>query len=292
MSETAGPATPLAIVAGRGGLPRQIAERRAAFDLPYVLVIFRDCFEPWMEPHPQIRQDFERVGALFRALRARDVTHIVFAGAMNRPKVKLLRMDLKAMTIAAKALALLRKGDDAMLRGFSRFFEDEGIEVIGPQQVLGQDMTVAAGPLGKYVPSAEDRSDAVRAADIGAALGSLDVGQGVIVARGVCLAVEAIEGTDLMLRRVADLPEARRETAPPPCGVLYKAPKPEQDRRLDLPTIGPATVVAVAQAGLNGIVVAAGETVLLDPGETRTAADKAGVFVYGASTEELATWKT
>jgi DUF1009 family protein len=291
MPESAGPATPLAIVAGRGGLPRQIAERRAELGLPYLLVIFQDCFEPWMDAHPHLHQEFERVGALFRNLRAESVTHIVFAGAMNRPKVKLHRMDVKAMSIAAKALALLRKGDDAMLRGFTSIFEGEGLKVIGPQEVLGEDMTVAPGSLGQHGPTARDRQDAARAAQIGLALGPLDVGQGVIVAHGVCLGVEAIEGTDLMLERVATLPSARRDAAPPRSGVLYKAPKPDQDRRLDLPTIGPATVRAVAAAGLNGIVVAAGETVLLEPGETRSAADEAGVFVFGASVEDLKAWR-
>lgn len=290
MADQAGPPTLLAIIAGRGPLPRQIAERRAAARLPYLLVVFQDCFEPWMADHPHERHEFERAGAVFRALRHWAATHVVFAGAMNRPRLKVWRADLKALGLLARALRLLGKGDDAMLRGLAGIFEAEGLTMIGPRDVLGDDLTVPAGALGTQSPSERDRSDAARAARIVAVLGPLDVGQGAVVADGVCLAVEAIEGTDLMLARIADLPAERRASSPPPVGVLFKGPKPGQDRRLDLPTIGATTVEGARRAGLNGIVVAAGETVLLDGPATRAAANAARLFVYGATPEELTEW--
>lgn len=286
----AGPPTPLAIVAGRGDLPRRIAEARQAAGLPCTLVIFRGCFEPWMAAHPHQHHEFERVGRLFRGLRAAGVTHAVFAGAMVRPRLRYWRADLKALTVLARAVALLRRGDDAMLRGFAGVFEREGIAIVGAHEILGGRATLGQGPLAGLAPSARDRRDAALAARIVAATGALDVGQGAVVAAGVCLAVEAIEGTDLMLSRVAALPAERRASAPPPAGVLFKGPKPGQDRRLDLPAIGPATVAGAAAAGLNGIVAAAAETVLLDGAAVRAAADEAGLFVYGATADELATW--
>jgi DUF1009 family protein len=285
-----GPTTPLAIVAGQGTLPRRIAERRAQAGLPYLLVIFPGCFEPWMAAHPHQHHEFEKPGRLFRALRFAGAGHVVFAGAMTRPRLRPWRADLKALGIAARAFSLLRVGDDAMLRGFAAIFETEGVALIGPHEVLGGGATLPPGALGARAPGERDRRDAARAARIVAALGPLDVGQGAVVAAGLCLAVEAIEGTDLMLARLAELPPERRAAAPPPAGVLYKGPKPGQDRRLDMPAIGPATVAGAARAGLNGIVAAAGETVLLDAAGTRAAADAAGLFVYGASAEELAAW--
>jgi DUF1009 family protein len=285
-----GPPTPLAIVVGRGALPRRVAEARAAAGLPYVLVVFQGCWEPWMAAHPHQHHEFERVGRLFRGLRAAGVTHAVFAGAMDRPRLSYQRMDPKALTILARALALLRRGDDAMLRGFAGVFEREGIGILGVHEILGGEAMVDPGALGARVPSARDRRDAALAARIVAATGALDVGQAAVVANGVCLAVEAIEGTDLMLSRVAALPTERRAAAPLPAGVLYKGPKPGQDPRLDLPAIGPATVAAAVAARLTGIVVAAGETVLLEPAATRAAADGAGLFVYGATPGELAEW--
>lgn len=285
-----GPPGLLAIIAGRGDLPRRIAERRAAAGLPFLLVVFQNCWEDWMAGHPHQRHEFERLGAMFRALDQAGATHVVFAGAMNRPKVRLWRADLKTVKLAGKALALLRKGDDEMLRGYARMIEAEGLVMIGPAELLGEDMQVQAGPLGRVSPDDRDRADAAKAAQIVQTLGPLDVGQGAVVAHGVCLAVEAIEGTDLMLARLADLPAERRASAPPPSGVLFKGPKPGQDRRMDLPTIGPGTVRGAVAAGLRGIVVAAGETLLMEEAETRRAADEGGIFVVGARPEELAAW--
>ncbi|MEM9060150.1 MAG: UDP-2,3-diacylglucosamine diphosphatase LpxI [Pseudomonadota bacterium] len=290
MPEPGGPATPIAIVAGRGGLPRRITEAREALGLPVYLVIFPECFEDWMAGYPHGRHEFERLGRLFGELRQRHVTHVLFAGAMNRPRIRLWRLDLKTITVAVKAIGLLRKGDDAMLRGYAEMIEAEGFRMLGPQDVLGEDMTMPPGTLGRHGPDAASKSDAARAAAIVTALGPHDVGQGAVVANGLCLAVEAIEGTDLMLERVGALPVERRAAAPPPSGVLFKGPKPGQDPRLDMPTIGPDTVRGAATAGLRGIVGIAGETVLLEADEARTAADAAGVFVYGASRSEISRW--
>lgn len=291
MSETgAGPAGLVAIIAGHGVLPRQIAETRAAAGLPYMLVIFPDCWEDWMTDHPQGHFEFEKIGAMFRALRKAGATHIVFAGAMNRPKLRVWRADMKAAGIALKALRLLGKGDDEMLRGFAKIIEGEGLTMLSPVEILGGALLVTKGAATARTPSAQDKADAARAAAIVAALGPLDVGQGAIVAAGVCLAVEAVEGTDLMLARLAELPPERRATAPPPAGVLFKGLKPGQDRRMDLPTVGPETVRGAAAAGLNGIVVAAGDTALMDREATQAALTETGLFLYGATPEELAAW--
>ena len=287
----AGPATPVAIVAGRGDLPRQLAERRRAANLPYLLVVFPDCWEDWMGEHPCETHEFEKAGRLFRSLKEQGTTHIVFAGAMNRPKLRPWRVDLTALRLLGKAATLLRKGDDEMLRGFAAFFEARGLTMLGPNDILGGDLAIDAGAMGFHTPTPVDRRDAAKAALIVRTLGPLDVGQGAVVAAGLCLAVEAIEGTDLMLERLADLPADRRATTPPPCGVLFKGPKPGQDLRIDMPTIGEKTVRNAAAAGLNGIVVAANETLVLNRAATRAAADKAGLFIFGATPDDLAAWQ-
>ena len=291
MTDAGGPAGLVAIIAGRGALPREIAEARATAGLPYLLIIFPDCFEDWMGAHPHERHEFERAGALFRALRATGAQYIVFAGAMNRPKLRPWRVDLKALGVFAKALRLLGKGDDAMLRGFAGIFEDEGLQMLSPVDILGGELLVRPGLTAGPSLNSTDKADAARAAAIVAALGPLDVGQGAVVAGGVCLAVEAIEGTDLMLARVADLPNERRASTPPPSGVLFKGPKPGQDQRMDLPAIGPRTVTGAHAAGLNGIVAAAGQTVLMEGAATRAELTRTGLFLYGATPEELSDWR-
>ncbi|MBK0398824.1 UDP-2,3-diacylglucosamine diphosphatase LpxI [Limibaculum sp. M0105] len=284
----AGPPGCLAIIAGRGTLPQRLAEARREAGLPYLLIVFPGCEETWMAAHPIERHEFERAGRLFSALRRAGVETVVFAGAMNRPRLRPWRVDWTALRLLGRALRLLARGDDAMLRGFGAVFEERGLRLISPAEILGDELTLPRGALGRHAPSAADLKDAARAAAIVTALGPVDVGQGAVVARGLCLAVEAIEGTDLMLARIAELPAERRRAAPPPSGVLWKAPKPGQDRRFDLPTIGPATVEGAARAGLRGIVGAAGEIHLLDPQATREAADRLGLFVFGALPSDLA----
>ncbi|MEL6773258.1 MAG: UDP-2,3-diacylglucosamine diphosphatase LpxI [Pseudomonadota bacterium] len=282
-----GPSGPLAIVAGRGALPRALAEARAKAGMPYLLVVFAECFEPWMADHPHQHHRFEKAGRLFAALAEAGAEGIVFAGAMNRPRLRPWAADWTALSILPRALALLARGDDAMLRGFAALFEDRGLRLYGAQEVLGGSLALPAGVIGKHSPSARARADAVAAAAIVTALAPHEVGQGAVVANGLCLAVEAVEGTDLMLARLADLPPARRRRAPPPSGVLVKIPKPAQDLRLDTPTIGPQTVRAAAAAGLSGIVGLAGATQVLDRAETAALADAKGLFVWGATAADL-----
>lgn len=283
-----GPATPLGIIAGQGALPRRLAEARAEAGLPYLVVSLPGAEADWMAAHPHQAHRFERFGRFLSALRSAGVTHLVLAGAVHRPHLNPAAADWGLLRRLPRVVPLLRRGDDALLRGVEAILAEEGFLVIAPEEVLGTKLTIQAGPLGRRRPTPRDLEDARRAAQIVAALGPLDVGQGAVVANGLCLAVEAVEGTDLMLDRVAALPAERRRTAPAPCGVLWKAPKPGQDPRLDRPAIGPATIEAARRAGLAGIVVAAGEVFCPERDRTREAADEAGLFVYGARSEEVA----
>jgi DUF1009 family protein len=272
----------LAILAGRDALPRLIAEQRQAEGLPYLVVSFGEALEPWMAAHPHQAHEFEKAGALFAALRRAGCRQVVFAGAMDRPRLKPWRADGKAMALMGKAIELLARGDDGLLSGLAAIFEREGFRVIGAQDCLA-GLTAEPGLLGRHLPSERDRADAVRGAAILAALGPLDVGQAAVVASGLCLGVEAVEGTDALLARVGGL-----RGRGPEGGVLVKLAKPEQDRRFDLPTIGPRTVDGAVRAGLGGIVVEAGAALLIDRVSTVRAADSAGLFLWSATRAELA----
>jgi hypothetical protein len=160
--------------------------------------------------------------------------------------------------------------------------EEAGLRLVGLKDVAS-DIIVPEGTLGRHQPSARDRSDIARALELIAAMGPFDVGQAVAVADNHVLAVEAAEGTDNLLLRLADLRRQGRVATPERVGVLVKAPKPAQDRRFDLPAIGPATVTNAARAGLAGIAVAAGNTIIADAAETVAAADDAGIFLAGVS---------
>jgi len=279
------PAPGLAILAGRGTLPQRIAEDRAARGLPYLVVSFGPGAE-WMRTHPHQCHRFERPGGLFAALRRAGFGAVVFAGGMDRPRLNPLAFDLKGLTVAPRVLALMARGDDGLLSGLARIFEAEGFRLLAAQDCL-PGLTEGPGVPTRARPSAADRADAARAGAILAALGPLDVAQAAVVARGVCLGVEAVEGTDALLARIAALPEGKRAHCPPPSGVLVKRPKPGQDRRADWPAIGPETVAGAAAAGLSGIAVEAGGALILERAETLAAADRAGLFLWSARAEDL-----
>jgi hypothetical protein len=161
-------------------------------------------------------------------------------------------------------------------------FEREGFAIEGAHEV-GAGLALGEGPLGRVAPSEAHRADIIRALSVARAIGKLDIGQGAVVARGLVLAVEAQEGTDAMLARCAELPVALRGTPEAPMGVLAKAPKPIQERRIDMPTIGVATVTAAAHAGLAGIVGEMGALLVVDRQAVVQRADDLGLFIVGVA---------
>jgi DUF1009 family protein len=176
--------------------------------------------------------------------------------------------------------AAFRGGDDHLLSNVGRLVEQQGLRLLGAHEVA-PEILVPQGALGRVQPSERDRADIALGFDYLRAAGPFDVGQAAVVTDKRVLAVEAAEGTDQMLTRVAQLRECGRIGTPKGAGVLVKAPKPNQDRRFDLPSIGPQTVEGVVRAGLAGIAVASGETVIAEPERLVAAADRADIFVVG-----------
>ncbi len=215
----------------------------------------------------------ETFGTLLAALRAEGARTLCLAGAVRRPVVDPAAVDAATAPLIVRLGAALTQGDDAALRAVLDMAEAAGLAVRGAHEVLPA-LLPPVGVLTRTGPGEAARRDAARAEAVLAALGAADVGQGCVVAGGQVLAVEALPGTDWMLRSLAAGHDGPRG------GLLAKAPKPGQDRRVDLPAIGPATVVAAAQAGLDGIVVAAGGVMVLDRAACVSAADAAGLFLW------------
>lgn len=270
---------PLAIVAGAGALPRLLAEACEAANQPYTVIEFPGTPLVWAQGRDLIHAEFERPGAMFRAMRARGCHYAVLGGAMVRPHLRPWRFDWTFLRIATKLLRANRDGDDTTLRRVIRMFEDDGFEVLAAHE-LREDLLARDGVLTRAAPTKQDAQDAARAARIVAALGAVDVGQGAVVAQGVCLAVESIQGTDRMLDFVAATDPKTRPDPKMGRGVLLKAPKPGQDLRVDLPAIGPDTVDGAARAGLAGIVVQADGVMLLERDEMIARANRHGLFIW------------
>lgn len=270
----------LGVIAGGGELPVRIAEHCAATGAPYYVARILGVSDPILASHAGGDFGLGEMGARFRALRDAGCDAVTFVGIVKRPNFKSLKLDARAALMMPRVLAAARNGDDALLRVLGDEHEREGFRLVGADEVLAA-LLAPAGPLGAITPSDEHALDIQKAASVAAALGSWDVGQGCIVCDGLVLALEAQEGTDAMLARVAGLPAEIRGGPGSPRGVLLKRPKPIQDRRIDLPTIGPATLEGVARAGLAGIAVEAGGALVMQRESLVAKADALGLFVFG-----------
>ena len=220
-----------------------------------------------------------QIGKFFRLARAAGCRDVVFIGSLVRPAMWQMHPDLKGLTFRA-VLAAFRGGDDHLLSGMGKLVEQQGFRLLGAHEVA-PEILVPEGTLGRVQPSERDRADIALGLDYLRATGPFDVGQAVVVAGKHVLAVEAAEGTDPMLARVAEMRANGRVRAAAGSGVLVKAPKRGQDKRFDLPSIGPQTVEGVVRAGLAGIAVMAGATIIAEPERLVAAADRANIFVIG-----------
>jgi UDP-2,3-diacylglucosamine hydrolase len=267
-------AAKLGILAGAGALPARLIEACQASERPVFVLAFEGAADPAIitaAPHAWVR-----LGAAadsLRLLREHAVEELVLAGGVPRPNLRSLRPDWRAAKLLAR-VGYRALGDDGLLRAVIAELEGEGFRVVGVEDVLG-GILAPLGPLGAHRPDAEAEQDIARGLEVARALGALDIAQAVVVQHGIVLGVEAAEGTDALIARCGAL---RREGGG---GVLVKVAKPGQERRADLPTIGPGSVAAIAAAGLAGIAVEAGACLLLDRPTLTAAADQAGVFVVG-----------
>lgn len=261
-----------AIIAGRGALPAALAGAMA--EPPLVAAL--DGFAPdGLVVDLAFR--VERLVPFLRALDDRGVGRVVFAGAVQRPRLDPGLLDPATAELLPRLMQAMAAGDDATLRAVLEIFAEFGFAVAGVEEVAPGLLPGPGVLAGKVTP--RDEADAARAAEIVAALGAVDVGQGAVVAQGLCLGVEALPGTDALLAAVAGIGALRPDPARGR-GLFYKAAKPGQDRRIDLPTLGPDTLRAVAAAGLGGVAFEAGSVICLDlPGMQRLAGEL-GLFLW------------
>lgn len=270
----------LGLIAGGGGLPVEIAEHCERSGRPLFVVRLKGFAGDALAPYAGAEVGIAELGKCIKVLRRAGCEAICLAGNVARPDFSSLVPDLRGLGLLPRVVATARKGDDALLRLLIGEFEKEGFAVEGAHDVM-EDLTLAPGPLGRHRPDEEALEDARKAMDVARAIGRLDAGQAAVVAQGLVLALEAQEGTDALLSRVAGLPDHLRGRPGAGLGVLAKAPKPIQETRVDLPTIGLTTVQGVARAGLAGIVGEAGRLLVLDREQTIALADELGVFILG-----------
>jgi UDP-2,3-diacylglucosamine hydrolase len=276
---------PLAVICGGGSFPGALADAVVGRGRRPVMFGIRGWADPKViERYAHHWIAIGQAGRFFRLAKAENCHEVLFIGTVLRPPITQLRLDWQTIMLMPRVIRFFRGGDDKLLSGVAGVAESGGLRVVGVKDVA-PELFVPAGVLGRHRPSERDREDIQRALKMIAALGPFDVGQAAVVADGNVLAVEAAEGTDHMLGRIAELRRLGRVTSPPGLGVLVKAPKPGQDRRFDLPSIGPRTIEHVARAGLAGLAVAAGSTMIAEPEAVIATADREKIFVLGVREE-------
>ncbi len=271
----------LGIIAGGGSIPRRLIEHCQAQGRDFfVLAIEGNASKDLVSqdiPHMWMR--LGQAGSGFKKFKEEGVEEVVMIGTIKRPTFHDLIPDFRTTAFFAK-IGMKALGDDGLLRAVIKEIEGEGMIVRGIQEVM-PDILVKEGVLGKHKPDKQAMADIRRGIDVALALGELDVGQSVIVQQGLVLGVEGIEGTDELIRRCG---EYRRKGAG---GVLVKLRKPQQDMRIDLPTIGTRSVLRAKESGLRGIAVHAGNGLIVDEAEMIKTADKEGLFIIGVNPGEF-----
>ena len=277
--------TRLGVIAGGGRLPVLLAKaEQDAGRVPFVVRLNGFTDDPF-DGHENRDFNLGAVGGIQDALKAAGCDAICFAGTVKRPDFKTLRpADMVAAKLLPSVVAAGMKGDDALLRVILQSFEKAGFKVVGADDVLGELISKPGG-FGALNPTEAELADARKALKVAREIGRLDIGQGAVVCDGLVLAVEAQEGTDSMLARIAALPADIRGSSVERRGVLAKAPKPIQERRMDLPVIGVSTLENAFAAGLAGIAVEAGGALIVDRLAITKAADEFGLFVMAIDPE-------
>ena len=274
----------LGLVAGGGPLPIALAQRCRAAARPLFVLRLKGFAGPGLEAFDGADAGVAELGKVFDLLRRAGCEAVCFAGVVARPDFSALKPDLRGLQALPGAIAAARKGDDALMRYLLGEFEKEGFAIEGAHAV-DEGLTLEAGVLGLVAPGPEHAGDIEAALRTARAVGALDIGQAAVVVDGLVLAVEAQEGTEAMLRRCAELPAPLRGSPGQWKGVVAKAPKPIQERRIDLPVIGPDTVERAAAAGLAGIVGEARGVLVVERERMIAAADRLGLFVVGVAPE-------
>lgn len=270
----------LGIIAGGGTLPLRVADACTAAHRPHVLFAIQGEADAPVERQAVAVLPIGAFGAAIEQLKAQGCGEVLFVGKVGWPDFSAIKLDWGGIKLLPKLIAAKTQGDDAVLRVMGAAFEAEGMRLVGVDDVA-ESLVAPAGSLGALTPDETACADLAKAVAVIAALGPFNVGQGAVVCDGIVLAVEAAEGTDEMLARCARLPDSFRGTEASRRGVLVKMPKPGQERRIDLPTIGLATIEGAAAAGLAGVAIAAGGALVLDREAVAARADALGLFVYG-----------
>ena len=269
--------TGLGIVAGKGELPGRLVQACQRKARPFMILAIQGETDPVLvEGLPHVWFPIGAIGKAIASCHEAGVTQVVMAGRIERPPLLGLFPDATGARLLARLGKSLFAGDNRLLSTVVGFLEEEGITVVGVEDVL-DNILMPEGPIGRNLPDKQSVLDIEFGVRVAKEIGRLDIGQAVVVQQGYVLGVEAVEGTDALIERCEGLKMA------PKGGVLIKVCKPDQEKRVDLPTIGVKTVENIARAGFAGIAAEAGRSLIIGRDLVERRANELGVFVIGFS---------
>jgi DUF1009 family protein len=270
--------SPIAIICGGGAFPAAVADAVTKRGRSVHLFLLRGYADPALARYPH---EWIKLGSAAKYMNARHshgARELVVIGSVVRPRLWQIGFDWKSLLYLPQIAKLFLGGDNSLLSGLARIFEEHGLKLRGAHEVA-PELLMPAGLATRIEPTDRERGDIEVGSKLLHALDSFDVGQAVVVAGRRIVAIEGAEGTAGLLARVAEMRRSGRLKLAEREGVLVKLPKPSQDRRIDLPAIGTDTIVQAKEAGLAGIAVEAGGSLVLDAQQFVETADAAGLFV-------------
>lgn len=266
----------LGIIAGGGSLPRQLSDSCTSQGIEPIIVGFHGHTESkTLENHTHIQVSLGCAGKVIGFFHDHDVTDLVMIGHIKRPSFTELKPDFKAIQILSR-IGFKALGDNSLLSALKRELENEGFTLHGIQKFC-QDLLIGSGVLGRYSPNAKQAHDIDYGIQVSQEIGALDIGQSVIIQDGVVIGVEAAEGTDELIKRCKHIQKKGNG------GILVKTCKPQQDKDLDMPTIGIQTIKNAHESGLSGIAVHANNVIIIDPDAVTEYANKHKLFIIGVN---------
>jgi len=275
---------PVALICARGALPFAVAEAMRVAGRSFVVVAITGIADKALDKLGASWLALGQLGKLFALLRREQCSGVVLVGSINRPTLRSMRIDAVGWSYLFEFLRNIRRGDDGMLRGMMRWFEDRGFPVLGIPEVA-PGLVAPEGQLGEVPATPEALNAAKHGFDCLDALSPFDVGQALVAFGERIVAIEGAEGTDALLDRVAELRRSEKLPRARPSGLLLKGAKRGQSLKADLPVVGPTTMEAAARAGLAGVVVEAERLLMVDVAATVAAANSAGIFLHGLRRE-------
>lgn len=271
-----------AIIAGNGTLPIKLAYFFKKHKTPFSIIRLKKEASIWLKFFKGIDINFGEIGKAIDYIKQNKIQQVILIGGLRRPSEKELKPDNVTKEIFKTLDKKNKYGDDAILKEIINVFEKNNINVLGIHELLN-DVLTEKKTYTKAKPNKEDFKDLKKGWKIAKTLGSLDIGQSIVIQKGLILGVEAIEGTDSLIRRAGTLRRHKNIQD----GILIKIRKPDQENRADLPTIGPKTVKNIYKAGLKGIAIEAENSLIVNPFKTTLLADKLGIFIISINEGDL-----